>query len=163
MGPAYRHGPHRPSWPVSLLGERAWRQKAAPGQTGTRTPLAWGCGITTQPTLPSEELLRAFSWADIPLHPGGQSHSSRGAPHPSPVETGVGLLFEPSHCQEEENTAKPQRNRTSAGEEGDGGLVRKSSSKRGRKCSFSPRWLWEGGSQLSLMVLQVFTKDGLKS
>lgn len=55
----------------------------------------------------------------------------------------------------------PKGNRTSTGEEGDGGLVRKKRSKKGRKHSF--RWFWEGGSQLPLMVLQVFTRNGLKS
>lgn len=54
----------------------------------------------------------------------------------------------------------PKGNRTSTGEEGDGGLVKKK--RRGRKHSFSPWWLWEGGSQLPLTVLQVFTKKGLK-
>lgn len=44
-----------------------------------------------------------------------------------------------------------------------GGLVRKRRNKRGRKYSFSSWWLWEGGSWLLLMVLQVFTKNGLKS
>lgn len=57
----------------------------------------------------------------------------------------------------------PKGNRTSTGEEGDGGLVRKKRSKRGRKHSFSPPWLWEGGSPLPLVVLQVFTRNGLKS
>lgn len=41
--------------------------------------------------------------------------------------------------------------------------MRKKKSKRGRKHSFSPWWLWEGGSRLPLMALQVFTKNGLKS
>lgn len=41
--------------------------------------------------------------------------------------------------------------------------MRKKRSKRGRKHSFSPPWLWEGGSPLPLVVLQVFTRNGLKS
>lgn len=52
-----------------------------------------------------------FLGLTFPATPGDSPIALEGLPtSSSPVETGVGLLlFEPSCCQEEENTAKPQR------------------------------------------------------
>jgi len=58
------------------------------------------------------------------------------------VEVGGGglLLLSQAIARRTKILPNPKGNRTSAGEEGDGGLGRKRKSKRGRKCSFRPQW-----------------------
>lgn len=120
---------------------RAAQPDAAQGQfLGVTFPPAWGTGPIALGGLPI---------SDVQLSSGGAGRVSFVRAKPLPGRR--------KYCQIPKGTGPALRRRVM------GGLVRKRRNKRGRKYSFSSWWLWEGGSWLLLMVLQVFTKNGLKS
>lgn len=139
----------------------AWSQEAAPGWIRTGIPMAG--------TFPNSLycLARATSWGDIPPRPRDSPFALGGLPI-SDVQLSSGVkgqafCLSQAIARRKKILPNPKGNGSSAGEEGEEGLVRKRRSKSRRKCSFRPWWLLEGGSWLSLMVLQVFTENGLKS
>lgn len=157
--------PTAPLGPCPSSGREPGARKLP--QVGQRPASRWHGAMASQnsPCCPA----RATSWGDIPPQSRGQSRCSWGAPHQqcAALQWGVGWgvfsCLSQAIARRKKILPNSKGSKTSAGEEGDGGLVRRKRSKRGRRRSFRPQWLWEGGSRLSSTVLQVFTKNGLKS